>query len=47
MATKQYTAPDTEVFEVRLEENFVYTINSTNTNSDNNQKPLDGGEEDF
>lgn len=47
MIRKYYIAPVTESVQVRLEENFVYTVDSSNTNGDNNQIPVDGGDEDF
>jgi hypothetical protein len=47
MLRRYYTAPAAEAVEVRVEENFVYTVNSGNTNGDNNETPHDDGDEDF
>ena len=47
MSRRYYLAPAAEVVAVRVEENFVYTVNSSKMNGDNNERPTDGGEEDF
>jgi len=47
MLRRYYTAPAAEAVEVRVEENFVYTVTPGKTNTDNNETPNDEGEEDF
>ncbi len=47
MLRRYYTAPTAEAVEVRVEENFVYTVNTSSTNGDHNETPNDEGEEDF
>ena len=37
-----YAAPEAELLVVRFEENIMLSYNG-----DNNEKPIDGGEEDF
>ena len=47
MLRRYYIAPAAEAVEVRVEENFVYTVTSASTNGDNNEVPDDEGDEDF
>ena len=47
MIFRYYTAPAMRVAAVRTEKNFVYSPGSPDTNSDNNEKPIDDGNEDF
>ena len=47
MIFRYYTAPAVRVAPVRTEKNFVFSPGSPDTNSDNNEKPIDDGNENF
>ena len=46
MILKNYVTPETEVIEVRIEGNILYSPYSR-SNTDNNERPNDSGEEGF
>ena len=47
MIFRYYIAPAMRIASVGMEKNFVFSPGSPDTNSDNNEKPIDDGNENF
>ena len=47
MRNIRYAAPSVRVAEILLEKNYVYSPGSADINTDNNEVPVDGGDENF